>query len=248
MSKDIFQETVLESDTRINQDICTYVCALKLTDGWSLRYIYCLTWPSISLQNHRDAPHVHQLTCRFPWSMQCWYVSVFCPALTRLTLTWPVNTSGVPRLSKFYTPLHQSSQSVINKIFTLVCSRPATLCNFLDAPELEAFLGFANNGSERWQVVYRCYATLYFVFVVDGAESELGILDLIQVFVEALDRSFENVCELDLVFHFDEVRCCLLSPRYITYYPKGTSYPRGNHSRRLSAGDKCWWDRCSWYV
>jgi hypothetical protein len=27
-----------------------------------------------------------------------------------------------------------------------------------------------------------------------------------QVFVEALDRAFENVCELDLVFHFDEVR------------------------------------------
>jgi len=41
--------------------------------------------------------------------------------------------------------------------------------------------------------------------VVDGAESELGILDLIQVFVESLDRAFENVCELDLIFHFDEV-------------------------------------------
>ncbi len=26
-----------------------------------------------------------------------------------------------------------------------------------------------------------------------------------QVFVESLDRAFENVCELDLVFHFDEV-------------------------------------------
>lgn len=26
-----------------------------------------------------------------------------------------------------------------------------------------------------------------------------------KVFVEALDRAFENVCELDLVFHFDEV-------------------------------------------
>lgn len=26
-----------------------------------------------------------------------------------------------------------------------------------------------------------------------------------QVFVESLDRSFEEVCELDLVFHFDEV-------------------------------------------
>jgi AP-3 complex subunit sigma len=34
---------------------------------------------------------------------------------------------------------------------------------------------------EETRVIYRCYATLYFVFVVDGAESELGILDLIQV-------------------------------------------------------------------
>lgn len=25
------------------------------------------------------------------------------------------------------------------------------------------------------------------------------------MFVESLDRAFENVCELDLVFHFDEV-------------------------------------------
>jgi len=70
------------------------------------------------------------------------------------------------------------------------------LCNFLDAPELEAFLGpkkvahakkntnDLGNGckeDEKWKVVYRNYATLYFVFVVDGAESELGVLDLIQV-------------------------------------------------------------------
>ncbi|TFK41315.1 clathrin adaptor complex small chain-domain-containing protein [Crucibulum laeve] len=116
------------------------------------------------------------------------------------------NTSGVARLTKFYTPLHQSSQTLVQKIFSLVCSRPAGLCNFLDAPELEAFLGPKDGGAdERWRVVYRNYATLYFVFVVDGAESELGILDLIQVLVESLDRAFENVCELDLVFHFDEV-------------------------------------------
>ena len=31
---------------------------------------------------------------------------------------------------------------------------------------------------------------------MDQQESDLGILDLIQVFVEALDRCFENVCEL----------------------------------------------------
>lgn len=37
----------------------------------------------------------------------------------------------------------------------------------------------------------------------------MGILDLIQVFVESLDRAFENVCELDLIFHFDEVQYVL---------------------------------------
>lgn len=94
---------------------------------------------------------------------------------------WLVNTSGVARLTKFYTPLHQSSQTLIHKIFSLICSRPPGLCNFLDAPELEAFLGPKDEVDERWRVVYRNYATLYFVFVVDGAESELGILDLIQV-------------------------------------------------------------------
>ena len=36
--------------------------------------------------------------------------------------------------------------------------------------------------------VYRVYATLYFIFVVDGSESELGILDLVHVFVESLDH------------------------------------------------------------
>lgn len=35
-------------------------------------------------------------------------------------------------------------------------------------------------GSEN-KLIYRHYATLYFVFCVDSSESELGILDLIQV-------------------------------------------------------------------
>jgi AP-3 complex subunit sigma len=50
---------------------------------------------------------------------------------------------------------------------------------------------------------------LYFVFAVDANESDLGILDLIQVFVEALDKCFENVCELDLIFHSDRVHYIL---------------------------------------
>ncbi|KAI9636837.1 Golgi to vacuole transport-related protein [Dioszegia hungarica] len=134
------------------------------------------------------------------------------------------NTAGKPRLSKFYTPLSPLvQQSLISQIFSLISDRPAGVCNFLDAPDL-VFPTPGSSGSDpsgkgkgkqgdldlgrredEARVIYRHYATLYFVFVVDEAESELGILDLIQVFVESLDRSFENVCELDLIFHFDEV-------------------------------------------
>ncbi|MEQ2311210.1 hypothetical protein AMECASPLE_017373, partial [Ameca splendens] len=60
-------------------------------------------------------------------------------------------------------------------------------------------------GGSDYKLIYRHYATLYFVFCVDSSESELGILDLIQVFVETLDKCFENVCELDLIFHVDKV-------------------------------------------
>ena len=60
-------------------------------------------------------------------------------------------------------------------------------------------------GGSDYKLIYRHYATLYFVFCVDSSESELGILDLIQVFVETLDKCFENVCELDLIFHMDKV-------------------------------------------
>ena len=64
-------------------------------------------------------------------------------------------------------------------------------------------------GGDAAKLVYRHYATLYFIFVVDSTESELGILDLIQVFVETLDKCFENVCELDLIFHSDKVHYIL---------------------------------------
>lgn len=55
--------------------------------------------------------------------------------------------------------------------------------------------------SQDTKLIYRHFATLYFVVLCDASESELGVLDLIQVFVETLDRSFESVCELDLIFN-----------------------------------------------
>ncbi|XP_010167509.2 AP-3 complex subunit sigma-1, partial [Antrostomus carolinensis] len=89
-----------------------------------------------------------------------------------------------------------TQQQIIRETFHLVSKRDENVCNFLEG-------GLLIGGSDN-KLIYRHYATLYFVFCVDSSESELGILDLIQVFVETLDKCFENVCELDLIFHVDK--------------------------------------------
>uniref|UniRef100_A0A8C2SZX4 Adaptor related protein complex 3 subunit sigma 1 n=1 Tax=Coturnix japonica TaxID=93934 RepID=A0A8C2SZX4_COTJA len=108
------------------------------------------------------------------------------------------NNHGKPRLSKFYQRYSEDTQQqIIRETFHLVSKRDENVCNFLEG-------GLLIGGSDN-KLIYRHYATLYFVFCVDSSESELGILDLIQVFVETLDKCFENVCELDLIFHVDKV-------------------------------------------
>eukprot|EP00160_Parvularia_atlantis_P016413 Unigene5200_Nuclearia_a/m.15953 Unigene5200_Nuclearia_a/g.15953 ORF Unigene5200_Nuclearia_a/g.15953 Unigene5200_Nuclearia_a/m.15953 type:complete len:163 (-) Unigene5200_Nuclearia_a:92-580(-) len=109
-----------------------------------------------------------------------------------------INNHGKPRLLKFYEHFDEAmQQQIVKEIFSLVVKRPDNLCNFLEGSSLL--------GGTETRLIYRHYATLYFIFAVDESESELGILDLIQVFVEAMDKCFENVCELDLIFHADKV-------------------------------------------
>lgn len=118
------------------------------------------------------------------------------------------NHHGKPRLSKFYIHCPEDvQQQIIKETFQLVSRREDTVCNFLEGGSLVSSGDGKDDGN--WKLIYRHYATLYFVFCVDSSESELGILDLIQVFVEALDKCFENVCELDLIFHVDRVHYIL---------------------------------------
>jgi len=137
------------------------------------------------------------------------------------------NNLGKPRLSKFFSPSPAHVRSrLVSQLYQLIAARPDAACNFVEIPAAEAvdWLGEEPDatgsekgkereqyaaGKDRLKVVYRHYATLYFAFVVDEAESELGILDLIQVFVESLDRCFTNVCELDLIFEFPSVHLLL---------------------------------------
>ena len=57
----------------------------------------------------------------------------------------------------------------------------------------------------EWQdkkVIYKRYASLFFVACVDKNDNELIVLEQIHLFVEVLDRYFGNVCELDIIFNF----------------------------------------------
>mmetsp|Transcript_13315 Transcript_13315/g.53408 ORF Transcript_13315/g.53408 Transcript_13315/m.53408 type:complete len:182 (-) Transcript_13315:231-776(-) len=119
-----------------------------------------------------------------------------------------VNNSGQARICKFFQAVHEAGfsaeeaqQQVVRKVFQQVAQRPDSFCNYLE--------GSIPEWGDGVKLIYRHYATLYFVFAVDKLESDLGILDLIQVFVEALDKCFENVCELDLIFHSDKVHYIL---------------------------------------
>lgn len=102
-----------------------------------------------------------------------------------------------------------TQQSLLNQIFSLVSARPASACNFLPLPPLLAPNGSSTSPDAPTQITYRHYATLYFILISTSTESPLALLDFIQVFVEALDRLFENVCELDLIFGFETLHSVL---------------------------------------
>jgi hypothetical protein len=97
------------------------------------------------------------------------------------------------------------------EIYNLVLSRPPKLCNFIEW--------------KNYKIVYRRYASLYFIMCVDQDDNELIALETIHHFVEVLDRYFGNVyvhlidfskipfvlsrltsvvcsCELDIIFSY----------------------------------------------
>ena len=82
-------------------------------------------------------------------------------------------------------------QQIVRETFQLVSKRDDNVCNFLEGgrsvPPPESRVSLTTRsliGGSDYKLIYRHYATLYFVFCVDSSESELGILDLIQVGLE----------------------------------------------------------------
>ncbi|XP_022897721.1 AP-3 complex subunit sigma-like [Olea europaea var. sylvestris] len=105
-----------------------------------------------------------------------------------------MNDQGSPHLVEFCE--FQKQQELIRSIYRVLCSRAENGSNFIKFDSLF--------GSDS-RLVYNTYATRYFVFIFDSSDNELAMLDLMQVFVEALGKCFSKVCELDMVFNFNKV-------------------------------------------
>ena len=100
-----------------------------------------------------------------------------------------VSRQGKVRLSKWYVPLTPKEKvKIVRDAAAVAIGRPAKLCNVLD------FKG--------GKLICKRYASLTFIAGVDQDENELLCLEIIQHFVEVLDKYFGNVCELDLIFNF----------------------------------------------
>ncbi|KZW04211.1 Adaptor protein complex sigma subunit [Exidia glandulosa HHB12029] len=102
-----------------------------------------------------------------------------------------VSRQGKVRLAKWFTTLPPKSKAkIVKEVTQQVLARRSKMCNFIEHRDTK--------------VVYRRYASLFFVCGIDDTDNELICLEIIHRYVEVLDRYFGNVCELDLIFNFQK--------------------------------------------
>ncbi|SAL98189.1 hypothetical protein [Absidia glauca] len=102
-----------------------------------------------------------------------------------------VSRQGKVRLTKWFVTIPTKEKNKIVKDATqLVLARRVKMCNFLEYKDQK--------------IVYRRYASLFFVVGINQDDNELITLEIIHRYVEILDRYFGNVCELDLIFNFQK--------------------------------------------
>ena len=105
------------------------------------------------------------------------------------------NRQGTVRLQKWYnfediktvTEKKRIIKDLTNKILT---RNERTMCNFLEWRNLK--------------VVYKRYASLFFMFAISPNDNELITLEVIHRYVEVLDQYFGCVCELDIIYDFEK--------------------------------------------
>uniref|UniRef100_A0A060TIM0 AP complex subunit sigma n=1 Tax=Blastobotrys adeninivorans TaxID=409370 RepID=A0A060TIM0_BLAAD len=102
-----------------------------------------------------------------------------------------MSRQGKVRLAKWFTTLGMKEKNkIVKEVTALVLSRRTKMCNFLEYKDSK--------------VVYRRYASLFFVAGIDPDDNELITLEIIHRYVEQMDKYYGNVCELDIIFNFQK--------------------------------------------
>uniref|UniRef100_A0A7S2XUT6 AP complex subunit sigma n=1 Tax=Fibrocapsa japonica TaxID=94617 RepID=A0A7S2XUT6_9STRA len=100
-----------------------------------------------------------------------------------------ISRQGKTRLTKWYDSYGTKEKArIMREITSMVLNRPPKMCNFIEWKDKK--------------IVYKRYASLFFVVCIDKGDNELITLEMIHLYVEVLDRYFGNVCELDIIFNF----------------------------------------------
>lgn len=98
---------------------------------------------------------------------------------------------GKLRLQKWYVAQPDKSRKKITReLITTILIRKPKMSSFLEWRDLK--------------IVYKRYASLYFLCAVEAHDNELITLELIHRYVELLDKYFGSVCELDIIFNFEK--------------------------------------------
>ena len=109
-----------------------------------------------------------------------------------------VNKQGQTRLAQYYDFMCMKERIALEGELIRKClSRHEGQCSFVE------YRGY--------KIIYRRYASLYFIVGVDNDESEneVAYLEFIHALVETLDKYFENVCELDIMFNIEKAHYIL---------------------------------------
>ncbi|KAF6772656.1 hypothetical protein AHF37_08493 [Paragonimus kellicotti] len=103
---------------------------------------------------------------------------------------------GKVRLQKWYSSYSEKQKKkYMREIISLIFARKPKMCSFVEWQDMK--------------IVYRRYASLYFACAIDAGDNELITVEIIHRYVEILDKYFGNVCELDIIFHFEKAYLCL---------------------------------------
>lgn len=108
-----------------------------------------------------------------------------------------VNKQGQTRLSQYFFDIGIQERTTLEGELVRKClGRAPTKSSFLE--------------HQKWKIIYRKYASLYFIIGTDmDDDSEQGYFAFIHNVVETFDKYFESVCELDIMFNIEKAHYIL---------------------------------------